>query len=225
MLRLPMIGCLGGYPPMNNSENKQNQAPGDLSLESLPQEILTILRPRINEFIVAQPHIEGATSTLLEKEQVNSIADDQQTEGGLRYIRQLKAGGHGGGESIKPKNVTLKLRGLCGFAATSIVMLVGVGSNPILLVLAVLGAAYGGVELMEKRLTEQEASIIWAASKSEILVKEDVLADRTNEQRQKYGLPPLSGQQFRTALESLVELGCMERSGIFSFRLVESVSI
>jgi len=80
------------------------------------------------------------------------------------------------------------------------------------------------VELAKTPLTENEASVIWAMGKCEIVVKDDAIRGRTNEERHIYGLADLSEQQFHHAIDRLIDLRCLERAGIFSYILLEEIS-
>src|ERR1022692_3414538 len=210
---------------MTNAKGPEEERVRQLLAERLTPRAVDIVDSALDEIVVLAPHRAAASAERLESRPFPAIRNENQSDENLRRIRNLKAGGHGGAGTIKVSNVKLALGRLFLFGTGSALALVGAGSSPILLLLAIIGTAYAAADVTTAKLTENEASIVWAAYKSEVLIQEDVLADRTNEERKAYGLLPLSGQQFRSALENLVALGCIERSGIFSYHLVENVVI
>ena len=135
--------------------------------------------------------------------------------------QQMQQGGHGGGGTFKISTLKLKMGRVLAFAAGATASLVAAASSPILFVMTFVAAAAAVLDMSNAPLSENEASILWTMSRSEILIERDNLRRRTDEERLLYGLPPLTDAQFEYALDRLQQLRCIERSGIFHYRLLE----
>jgi len=142
-------------------------------------------------------------------------------------MARMSPGGVGGGLSIKLKNVRLKLWKLGEFAAGGALALLTVGTNPILLTLAVVSVAFAGRNVMSLHLSEVDASVLWAASllSPGIPVPDQQLFERSNKERSNVSMLPLDYSVFSAAVLRLVEAGCFDRVGIASIRLVEAIEI
>jgi hypothetical protein len=136
------------------------------------------------------------------------------------------AGGLGGATSVKLENTTLNLWGFGALAAGGTLGLLTVGTNPILLTLAVAAVFFGGHEILKVKLTDADASVLWAASlvAPGLPVRDEQLFARTNVERVNHSMNPLKDEVFAATVEKLVRAGCFERVGIGTVRLVESVA-
>lgn len=135
--------------------------------------------------------------------------------------QQMQQGGHGGGGTFKISTLKLKIGRVSAFAAGATASLVAASSNPILFVMTLVAAAAAALDMSNAILSEAESSILWTMSISEVLIDRDNLRRRTDDERVRFGLTPLTEAQFEHALGRLQELRCVERSGIFHYRLLE----
>ena len=186
----------------------------EAQMMSLAEKVQTDLKKRLPPEVFSS--FAAAMDALLECSE-----NWQQEQRQQQQIQMGQLGGADGAVRRKLSNVKLKLDKVMVFAASTALTLAGIGWNPILFALAVMTSAASALELTTMPITENEVSVVWAMHKSEIVVNEDVLRSRTNEERHTYGLPHLSEVQFRNALEHLVRLKCVERSGSFSYKLRE----
>jgi hypothetical protein len=129
--------------------------------------------------------------------------------------------------SVKLKNAKFKPAGLTAFAAGGTLGLLAAGLNPILLTLTVISILFTAYEVCSLSLREAEASVLWAAALlgPGLPVSNSQLMQRTNEERIRFSMLTLNDTAFSSAVNGLVELGCFERLGINTFRLVERVEI
>ena len=124
----------------------------------------------------------------------------------------IRHGGRDRGSSVKPGNVTLNLRKLIVGIASGSLTISGALVTPWMLIpgaLVVWDSLYSSLEV---EIGENEASVIWAmwlnVDAAVSIAKVDV-TEITNEERNRYGLPPLSASEIEYALANLAALGCI----------------
>ena len=142
------------------------------------------------------------------------------------YITFEGEGGVGGATSAKLENTTLNLWKLGAFAAGGALTILTVGTTPIIVVLAVVSTFLSGRDAVTIKLSDVDASVLWAASllSPGLPVRHEQLFERTNMERLKHAMGALNDHAFSAAVERLVKVGCFERLGIGTVRLVETVA-
>ena len=87
------------------------------------------------------------------------------------------------------------------------------------LIATVLQVFFEVVQALIRKLTHPEVMLVWAANSGQSFM-EDALRAKVREECEKYRIPPISDEEFSTALHSLIELHCFRHSGL-SVRLEE----
>jgi hypothetical protein len=129
----------------------------------------------------------------------------------------IRPGGLKGGKSVKFSNLRLDLGEMSELAGGA--MLAGFNAideaHPLVMVAGVLLTIRALMKAMTIELTENEASVFWGfvhARNTDNTAPEDTIFERTNTERQRYGLDALRESQFRNALAALEQLKCIEKS-------------
>lgn len=125
----------------------------------------------------------------------------------------IRPGGHRGGSSTKPGNVTLNMRKLVIAIASGILTIVGAFAAPWTLVLGALVTWDSLWSCLQLNLSEIEASVLWTLWKNrgedDTVAKVQVL-DAVNRERGHFGKRSLSEREVEDSLEDLQRMGCIE---------------
>jgi hypothetical protein len=128
---------------------------------------------------------------------------------------QLVPAGQGGATSVKLSNLKLSKKTLLAVAgAVGAAMQMATGPTLFAVMASVLSTAgaLAGIDL-EEHLSQNEASVFWGLIQARDLYNcatETALFEKTNAEREKYGLGPLTRDRFTAALKRLEALKCVE---------------
>lgn len=127
----------------------------------------------------------------------------------VQRLVTLSKGGVGKAESIKAGNFKLDIRHLSEMAP-GVVLTVGEkiidAGNPILIAAGVLLILQSVLKAMTVEISPTEASVFWGfmcACEKDMTSTEEKIRKRTNQERKKVGLKPLTGDEVRHALHVL----------------------
>lgn len=144
----------------------------------------------------------------------------------------IKPGGLKGGRSIKFSNVHLDLGEMSEMGAGA--LLLGYDaitkSHPLVIVAGVLLTIRALTKAMTVELGEQEASVFWGfvqTRNTENTASDRAIFEKTNAERQRYGLDALTEAQFKNAMIILEQLKCIEKADgkSDSWRIIEQYKI
>lgn len=131
-----------------------------------------------------------------------------------RQINILE-GGVSGGQSVKFRNLHLNLGEMSEIAASAILAGFSIADKPHWLIIT--ASALLTIRAIQKaktvKIDEQEASVFWGfiqALRDNARADDSTVNKRTNEERQRYGLSPLSQTQFQHSVKELETLGSIE---------------
>jgi len=182
------------------------------------------------ELIELVASIDGVDADLAARivDSLCSISPPEEPEHVMEWVT-MDMGGHRGGRSLKPGNLTLNMKHFVATAASSVVAAAGVAARPWL-------APFAAVVLWERvwskvgvEVQEREASVLWA-----MWLNRDIETNRiaqagllatVNDERAQYGRATLAAQELDDSLEILRKMRCIKHRDDGAWWLCEWVRV